>query len=77
MADRNALGAYDLSVPFLFVRSGQAPPPEWLAQHPGWVKFPARLVPHGTRPEPLQPLAGQDADPRLPQNRGDPAQGAK
>ncbi len=35
----------DLVMPFLFVPSGGAPPSDWLAAHPGWVRIPARLVP--------------------------------
>jgi len=35
----------DLVMPFVFVPSGGAPPAEWLAAHPGWVRIPARMVP--------------------------------
>jgi hypothetical protein len=39
----------DLNAPFLFVRHGDPLPNEWMARHPGWVKFPATMVPRGSR----------------------------
>ncbi len=38
---RDGLGP---EIAFVFVRYGDPPPTEWLARHPGWVKFPATLV---------------------------------
>ncbi len=35
-----------LRVPFIFVPHGAPPPLEWMAEHPGWVKFPATFIPH-------------------------------
>lgn len=36
----------ELQVPFIFVPHGDPAPIAWMAAHPGWVKFPARFVPH-------------------------------
>ena len=35
----------ELRVPFIFVPHGHPEPKEWMARHPGWVKFPAVMVP--------------------------------
>ncbi|MCW3474313.1 AHH domain-containing protein [Limobrevibacterium gyesilva] len=40
-----------LDTPFLFVPHGAPEPIEWMARHPGWVKFPAVMVPRGSRPD--------------------------
>jgi hypothetical protein len=34
-----------VQTPFVFVGQGEPEPVEWLAAHPGWVKFPATLLP--------------------------------
>ena len=34
-----------LVVPFVFVPRGHPPPTEWLAAHPGWIRFPATMIP--------------------------------
>ena len=34
-------------IPFIFVPHGAPEPPEWMAQHPDWVKIPATMVPRG------------------------------
>ncbi len=39
----------------MFVRHGDPLPHEWMARHPGWVRFPATLVP---RPVPRQVVPG-------------------
>ena len=44
-----------IAVPFVFVRHGDPLPVEWMARHPGWVRFPATLVP---RPVPRQVVPG-------------------
>ena len=51
MADQRSetTNSDDLNVPFLFVRHGDPLPAEWMARHPGWVKFPATMVPRGSR----------------------------
>ena len=43
--DHGRLGPGDLQTPFLFVPHGDPPPLDWMARHPGWVKFPATMVP--------------------------------
>ena len=43
--------------PFLFVPHGETPPADWLARHPGWISFPATLVPRRGD----DPGAGSDA----------------
>ena len=48
MADHDMPGHNELRLPFLFVPEGEEPSPEWLAEHPGWVKVPAHFVPHET-----------------------------
>ena len=35
----------ELRLPMVFVPHGDAPPAEWLARHPDWVKIPAVMVP--------------------------------
>jgi hypothetical protein len=40
-----------LRVPFMFVPHGCEPTPEWLQTHPGWVRFPAVMVPRDPRPD--------------------------
>lgn len=42
-------GLNDLATPFIFVPHGEPEPLEWMDAHPGWVKFPAVMVP---RPAP-------------------------
>ncbi len=37
-------GPDDVVIPFVFVPHGAPEPTEWMAEHPGWVKFPAMLV---------------------------------
>ncbi len=43
-------GSNTLRVPFVFVKRGDPLPTEWMARHPGWVKFPATLVPRDPAP---------------------------
>ena len=51
--DDDELGPDELRVPFVFVPDGAPDPVEWMAEHPGWVRFPATLVPHEpSAPEP-------------------------
>ena len=38
-------GPNEFRVPFIFVPHGHPEPKEWMARHPGWVKFPAVMVP--------------------------------
>lgn len=45
MTSSNRHYAEEEQVPFLFVPHGQTPPADWLARHPGWISFPATLVP--------------------------------
>ncbi len=40
-------GPYDLVVPFVFVPHGAPEPTDWMADHPGWVKFPATMIVRG------------------------------
>ncbi len=42
-------------MPFIFVRHGDPPPLEWMARHPGGVKFPAVMIP---RSSPHHPANG-------------------
>jgi hypothetical protein len=39
-----------LVVPFIFVPRGHPPPTEWLAAHPGWIRFPATMFPRDPTP---------------------------
>jgi hypothetical protein len=39
-----------LVVPFIFVPHGCPLPVEWMAEHPGWVRFPATMVPRDPTP---------------------------
>ena len=63
MADGKPEGS-EFKVPFLFVKHGDPLPLEWMAAHPGWVKFPATLVPRpapGARPGRAYPqVSGAD-----------------
>jgi hypothetical protein len=43
-------GSDTLRVPFMFVKHGDPLPTEWMGRHPGWVKFPAILVPRDPAP---------------------------
>ncbi len=40
----------DLHIPFIFVKHGDPLPTDWMARHPGWVQFPATLVPRDPAP---------------------------
>ncbi len=40
---------HDLRTPFIFVPHGDPEPLEWMAAHPGWVKFPATMVVRSAR----------------------------
>jgi len=60
MEDEDAAGPDDLVVPFIFVPHGDPEPTEWMARHPGWVRFPATLVPRA------DPRPGGEATPRHP-----------
>ena len=60
MADGTGRGANDIKTPFMFVRHGDPLPLDWMARHPGWVKFPATLVPRPT-PRPVVPGRAWDA----------------
>jgi len=60
MADGTGRGVNDIETPFVFVRHGDPLPLDWMARHPGWVKFPATLVPRPT-PQPVVPSAPWDA----------------
>jgi hypothetical protein len=57
---------HNLRTRFIFVPHGDPEPLEWMAAHPGWVKFPAVMVPRVTpRDEPeLLPPAADDPDRR-------------
>ncbi len=48
MKDGKVRRGSDLELPFLFVPQGGEPPPEWLARHPGAVRFPAKFQPHAS-----------------------------
>ena len=50
-----------LSVPFIFVKRGDPLPVRWMAEHPDYIKVPAVMVPHGTRPPPAWGDAGAGA----------------
>ncbi len=54
------VGPGDLVVPFVFVPHGATMPLEWMTVHPGWVKFPAVLVPRS------EGAAGWDVALRAP-----------
>jgi hypothetical protein len=64
----------ELRVPFIFVPHGHPEPKEWMERYPGWVKFPAVMVPRaepdrapflaakmGARPQPTWPPAAMPA----------------
>ena len=63
MADGKPDGS-GFKAPFLFVKHGDPLPLQWMAAHPGWVKFPATLVPRpapGARPGRAYPqVSGAD-----------------
>jgi putative chitinase len=59
MADGKGRGANEIKTPFVFVRHGDPPPLDWMARHPGWVRFPATLVP---RPVPQRVVPGTPWD---------------
>ena len=46
MAGDDGDGPDELRVPFVFVPTGAPDPVEWMARHPGWVRFPATFKPH-------------------------------
>lgn len=46
----NEKGSNELQMPMVFVKHGDPLPGEWMARHPGWVKFPATLVQRGGSP---------------------------
>jgi hypothetical protein len=53
MADDDSADPNDpntLVVPFVFVPRGHPPPTEWLAAHPGWIRFPATMIPREPAP---------------------------
>ncbi len=60
MADGKSRGANEIGTPFVFVRHGDPLPLDWMARHPGWIRFPATLVPRPT-PRPVVPSAPWDA----------------
>ncbi|MBN8889755.1 MAG: hypothetical protein ABS99_09540 [Acetobacteraceae bacterium SCN 69-10] len=66
--------ADDLEIPFIFVPHGAPEPTEWMALHPGWVKFPATFVPHAmaNRPTPADPSGWEHAIARRPAMDADP-----
>jgi hypothetical protein len=45
MADDPFGGPDDLKTEFVFVNRGDPPPLDWMARHPGWVRFPAVMIP--------------------------------
>lgn len=49
-------GDDELEVPFIFVPHGDPEPTAWMAEHPGWVKFPARFVPHAAPERADEPI---------------------
>jgi hypothetical protein len=62
-----------LRVPFVFVPHGAPMPLEWMAEHPGWVRFPATFVPRapeGGESEPQWNLQfGPDEAPAVSEAR--------
>ena len=59
----------ELEVAFLFVPRGDPEPTEWMAAHPGWVKFPATMVPRAPDPAPAPaslPVASATPDEPQP-----------
>ncbi len=50
MTDDKSSEPDTLEVPFVFVKHGDPEPTEWMAAHPGWVKFPATMVPRAPAP---------------------------
>ncbi len=55
-----------LSTPFMFVPHDDPEPLEWMQAHPGWVKFPATMVP---RPSPEQLAPHSASEPSRPRPR--------
>ena len=54
-----------LRVPFVFVRRGERPPREWIAEHPDHLRVPAVMVPRGAPPP--GPWGGSGSAPTQPQ----------
>ncbi len=50
------IGPDDLRMSFIFVPHGEPEPLEWMAEHPGWVKFPAVMVPRSRAEPPEAPI---------------------
>jgi hypothetical protein len=46
--DTSAPHSDDLHLPWIFVPHGAPEPTEWMAEHPGWIKIPATMVPRGS-----------------------------
>ncbi|WP_284943942.1 AHH domain-containing protein [Acidisoma cladoniae] len=53
--------ADELRVPFVFIPRGAPRPLEWMAAHPGWVKFPATFVPRRVQSTTPAPTAAPQA----------------
>lgn len=71
--DDPAEAASDLRSPFIFVPHGDPEPLAWMVAHPGWVKFPATMVPRapGASATASWPTRPADAPPVL-DGRGRP-----
>jgi hypothetical protein len=54
-----------LRVPFAFIPHGAPLPLEWMAAHPGWVKFPATFVPRAQASLPTKTAAPGAPAPRI------------
>lgn len=52
----------DLHTPFIFVPHGDPEPVEWMAAHPGWVKFPAIMVPRAATAPDVSAAPGSSRD---------------
>ena len=52
----------ELSAPFIFVPRGDPAPTDWMAEHPGWVKYPAVMIPRDSpdHPDYQSPGTGHD-----------------
>jgi len=62
-----------LRVPFVFVPTGSPPPLDWMAAHPGFVKFAATFVPRpGASLSPEPGPASQSAPREEPSREGAP-----